>query len=74
MRLITPEPFLFVWMAISLALVYIWYKALREIVQSKFEGTNEKLLWIVLVIFMPFIGTFLYFSIGRKSRLTDNHE
>ncbi len=72
MRLLTPEPSLFVWTAFCFLLLFLWYWALREIVQRRFAGGNDKLIWVLIVLFMPALGILLYFSIGRKNRLTDN--
>jgi hypothetical protein len=74
MRLITPEPFLFVWLLLFITLLLTWFKAIREIVRTKFDGPNEKLLWVLAVVFLPFLGTLLYFTIGRKASVTDNQK
>ncbi|PHN07241.1 hypothetical protein CRP01_08165 [Flavilitoribacter nigricans DSM 23189 = NBRC 102662] len=56
-------------MLIGLGLTLIWVLALIEIVRSEFQDKNERLVWLLLVILVPFIGTILYFAIGRKQRL-----
>ena len=38
--------------------------ALISIFKNKFEG-NDKLIWVVVVLLLPFIGSILYFIIGR---------
>lgn len=43
--------------------------ALVDIVRSNFKGDNDKILWAVVVILAPFIGTILYFLIGRKQKV-----
>ncbi|UMB61396.1 PLD nuclease N-terminal domain-containing protein [Lutibacter sp. A80] len=42
--------------------------ALIEILKSDFKD-NDKIIWIVVVLFFNFIGAILYFVIGRKQRL-----
>jgi len=42
--------------------------ALVSALQNDFPG-NEKLIWILLIIFLPILGAVLYFLIGRKKRL-----
>jgi hypothetical protein len=42
--------------------------ALISILRNKFEG-NNKILWVFIVLLLPFIGPLLYFIIGRKKRL-----
>lgn len=42
--------------------------AIVDIVRNDFEG-NNKLIWVLIVIFFNIIGSVLYFLIGRKQRL-----
>lgn len=42
--------------------------ALIDISKSAFKG-NEKLMWILLVIFTNPIGSILYFTIGKKQKI-----
>ncbi|QSS96544.1 PLD nuclease N-terminal domain-containing protein [Psychroflexus sp. ALD_RP9] len=36
--------------------------------KSKFKA-NEKLIWTLVVIFIPFLGSILYLAIGRNHKL-----
>ena len=42
--------------------------ALVDILKSKFEG-NNKLIWVLVVILLPILGTILYFLIGRNQKI-----
>jgi hypothetical protein len=42
--------------------------ALIDILRSNFAGSN-KLIWILVVLFANFIGSILYFIIGRKQKI-----
>jgi len=42
---------------------------LIDILKSTFPSTNDKLLWVLIVIFLPIIGAILYFAIGQKQKL-----
>ncbi len=42
--------------------------AIIDIVRNDFEG-NNKLIWVLVVIFFNIIGSILYFLIGRKQRI-----
>jgi hypothetical protein len=42
--------------------------ALIDILRSNFAG-NNKLIWILVVLFANFIGSILYFIIGRKQKI-----
>ena len=54
---------------ICIALFAVWIWTLVDIIQSQFRDSNEKLLWVVLVILLPFLGTILYFAIGSKNKV-----
>ena len=47
----------------------LWIWALLDIVKSDFKDQNGKLIWCLLVIFLPFIGTILYFAIGKDQKV-----
>jgi hypothetical protein len=42
--------------------------ALIDILKSKFDG-NNKIVWVLVVLFINLIGAILYFTIGRKQKL-----
>lgn len=42
--------------------------ALVDILSNEFNG-NDKLVWVLVVIFLGIIGVILYFSIGQKQKL-----
>jgi hypothetical protein len=43
--------------------------ALIDILRSEFTG-NNKLVWLLVVIFFPLIGSILYFLLGPKQKVT----
>ena len=43
--------------------------AFIDILRSNFEG-NNKIIWLLAVIFVPFIGAIAYFIIGRKQKIS----
>jgi hypothetical protein len=43
--------------------------AIVDIVRSQFKAENDKLIWIIVVVFLPLVGSLLYFSMGRAQRL-----
>ncbi len=49
---------------VSLILMII---ALVDILKSNFHGKN-KIVWVIVVILLPFLGSILYFIIGRKQK------
>ena len=42
--------------------------AFIDILKNDFEGSN-KLIWLLAVIFVPIIGSIVYFVIGKKQRI-----
>ena len=50
-----------------------WIIAFIDILKSDFEG-NNKLIWLLAVIFVPFIGLIAYFSIGHKQKIKEKME
>jgi hypothetical protein len=43
--------------------------ALISALMSDFPG-NEKILWVLIILFLPFLGSVLYFLIGRNQRIS----
>ena len=42
--------------------------ALIDILKNKFEG-NNKIIWVLLILFLGLIGVFLYYTIGKKQKI-----
>lgn len=49
----------------------LWIAALIDAIKSDFNG-NNKVIWIILIILIPLLGSVLYFFIGRGQRLNSN--
>ena len=47
--------------------IYIY--TVYDVLVSNFGGSNDKLVWIIVVLFLPFVGTILWFLIGKKSTI-----
>lgn len=45
--------------------------ALIDIIRNEFRGSNDKVIWVIIVLFIPFLGWLLYFLIGRNQRVTN---
>lgn len=46
-----------------------WIIALIDILKSNFRDSNGKIIWALVVIFLPIIGSILYFAIGRSQKI-----
>ncbi len=43
--------------------------ALIEVLRNEFEPSQNKLIWLIVVLVIPFLGAVLYFLMGRKGRI-----
>lgn len=50
-----------------IVMIVLWIWALYDILTSSFSG-NKKIIWVLVVIFLPILGTILYFLIGRSQK------
>lgn len=55
-----------------LLLGVLWVWALIDILRSRFSDSTQQIVWLLVVIFVPLIGSILYFAIGRSARKTVN--
>ncbi|MBT8285300.1 MAG: hypothetical protein HKO75_07990 [Flavobacteriaceae bacterium] len=42
--------------------------ALVDILRSDFKGNNDKLIWVLIVLFLGIIGALLYFIMGSGQK------
>lgn len=54
------SPMLIIWLFSIVALI--------DLLRSRFSS-NDKLLWVLVVLFVPVVGAILYFVIGRKQKI-----
>ncbi len=47
----------------------IYAFTIYDVVISNFADQNNKLLWLLIVILVPFLGTILWFLVGRSKRV-----
>ena len=47
---------------------------LIDIARNTFKGSNDKLTWILLVIFLGFFGCIAYLLIGKKQIIKNEYE
>lgn len=52
--------------AVFVIVIPLW--ALVDIVRSKFEG-NMQLIWVIIVVFLSFLGAILYFAMGKNQKI-----
>ena len=47
----------------------LWVWALVDCLTGSFANSNDKLVWAIVIIFVPVIGWILYFAIGRQKKV-----
>ncbi|WP_297337340.1 PLDc N-terminal domain-containing protein [Algoriphagus sp.] len=47
----------------------IYAYTIYDVVISNFANDSDKIIWILIVILVPFLGTILWFLIGRGKRI-----
>ncbi len=47
----------------------LWVWALIDIIKSEFDDKNMKVVWILLVIFLPVAGTIIYLIWGNRTKI-----
>ena len=51
---------------ISLAIFVLWIVALIDAIRNPSLNGNARVIWVLVIIFLPVLGSLLYFLIGRK--------
>jgi asparagine N-glycosylation enzyme membrane subunit Stt3 len=69
MELLMPSGGLIIWTILSIASLALMVIALVNVLKSEFKDSASKLIWVIVILFMPLIGSLLYFAIGRKQRV-----
>lgn len=53
---------------LALLVMGAWIYALVDVVRSEFKVPTNKVTWIMVLMFMPFLGVILYFLFGSKQK------
>lgn len=59
---------LIVTVMVILFIILLPLLALLSVLMNDFQG-NEKIMWVLIIIFLPFLGSVLYFLVGRDKRM-----
>ncbi|HRJ28772.1 MAG TPA: PLDc N-terminal domain-containing protein [Cyclobacteriaceae bacterium] len=54
--------------AFSLSLI-LPILAISDIIKGDFRNPNDKLIWILVVLFMPIVGSMIYFWVGKGQKI-----
>lgn len=59
----------FIVFILCLAPLVIWFWALLDAIQNDFQDANNKIIWILLILFLPIIGSICYLFIGQRHKI-----
>jgi hypothetical protein len=48
----------------------IYAYTIYDVVISNFSSDTDKLIWILIVVLVPLLGTILWFLVGRGKRIS----
>lgn len=68
MDLIAPSSSLIFWQLSGLIYFGFWIYALIDCLRSDFRASHQQLIWIILIVFAPMVGIFLYLSMSRRTK------
>lgn len=68
MDLIAPSNGLIFWQLTGLIYLGFWVYALIDCLRSDFRASHQQLIWIILIVFAPMVGIFLYLSMSRRTK------
>lgn len=60
---------IFIILTISLTLFVLPVIALIDVLRKEFKG-YDKLIWVITILCFNFVGSILYFLIGKRSAIT----
>jgi len=43
--------------------------ALVDLLRSNFKDSSDKLIWVLIILFLPLLGSILYFVMSDKQKL-----
>ena len=72
MELLVPSGIMILLLVVGLISLVLMIWALVDLFKGRFASDSERLVWVLLIIFINPIGAILYFAIGRKNKIKEN--
>ncbi|MEM6842931.1 MAG: PLD nuclease N-terminal domain-containing protein [Bacteroidota bacterium] len=47
----------------------LWLFALIDVLRSRFRNDADKIIWVLVVLFLQFLGAIIYFAVGRNQKI-----
>ncbi|WP_291965678.1 PLD nuclease N-terminal domain-containing protein [Maribacter sp.] len=57
-----------IWQTFAILALFVWVYCLVDIVRHEFKN-NSKTTWLLIVFFLPILGSVLYLSTGKSKRI-----
>jgi Zn-dependent protease with chaperone function len=51
------------------AAVAVWIWSIVHIISGEFREPNDKIVFLLVVLLFPFVGTIVYLMVGKKRRM-----
>jgi hypothetical protein len=64
--LVFPFLFMIVGVVIGLVSTVIWVLALVDAIKNPRLTDNERIIWVIVILFTQCLGALLYYIVGRK--------
>ncbi len=59
---------------IGLGCVVLWFYCLIDVIKAEFKGESDKVIWLVLIVMLPMIGSILYLTIGMNQKKVSSED
>lgn len=69
MDLIIPGHGILLWQLSGLILIGLWAYTIFDCLKSEFVESNQKLIWVILIVFVPFLGPLMYLGLSKKGKV-----
>ncbi len=67
-----PSLFTICFGAFGLAALALWIWVLVDCITKEPSGSNEKIMWILIIVFTTWIGALIYYFVRRPQRIKEH--
>ncbi len=60
--------FILFMLLIGIGSAVLWIYCLVDVIRAEFKGESDKIIWLILIVMLPMIGSILYLTIGVKQK------
>ncbi|WP_424004501.1 PLDc N-terminal domain-containing protein [Maribacter sp. IgM3_T14_3] len=62
---------LFAWQSFLIIVLLVWVYCIVDVLRHKFKNEG-KATWLLIVLFLPILGSILYLSTGKSRRILND--